>query len=434
MSRRLVNRLWLLLVLFMAGLPLYAQGGTDSGFSPYSVYGVGDLHFSGTAYNRSMGGVGVAARTKRFVNIMNPASVTERDSLSFMADFGLSGRSTLYVQGDSRNLKNIMNINDFVISFPLWRKTAFMVGIMPFSDMGFNMSYADKTVDGDENIAYTGNRTYSASGNGSINQFFAGGGITFWNRLSIGAQYTLLFGSLNKKSSVTFNDASYRSPVLGDSLQITAHTVKLGVQWEQPVSRSTYLTLGATYRLKAKMKGHATGYSNISEMDLGQHEISDDNVSFGDELGVGVSFKNPDKWSWEMDYVRSDWSSSGFDAVRGFRNNGSVPFSASVAQSVRTGFEFTPNRNDIRYFLKRCTYRAGAYFDQSYYKVGGKNVSTIGISMGMTLPVFQGANGITLGVNLARRGFGSNLVGENYLGFHVGFNIYDIWFRKTQYR
>ena len=210
--------------------------------------------------------------------------------------------------------------------------------------------------------------------------------------------------------------------------------MKLGVQWEQPVSRSTYLTLGATYRLKAKMKGHATGYSNISEMDLGQHEISDDNVSFGDELGVGVSFKNPDKWSWEMDYVRSDWSSSGFDAVRGFRNNGSVPFSASVAQSVRTGFEFTPNRNDIRYFLKRCTYRAGAYFDQSYYKVGGKNVSTIGISMGMTLPVFQGANGITLGVNLARRGFGSNLVGENYLGFHVGFNIYDIWFRKTQYR
>jgi len=54
--------------------------------------------------------------------------------------------------------------------------------------------------------------------------------------------------------------------------------------------------------------------------------------------------------------------------------------------------------------------------------------------MGMTLPVFQGANGITLGVDLARRGFGSNLVGENYLGFHVGFNIYDIWFRKTQYR
>ena len=53
-----------------------------SGFSPYSVYGVGDLHTPGTAWNAGMGGVGIAARSKRFVNILNPASVTSRDSLS----------------------------------------------------------------------------------------------------------------------------------------------------------------------------------------------------------------------------------------------------------------------------------------------------------------------------------------------------------------
>ena len=66
--------------LLTAALPLSAQNGAYNGFSPYSVYGVGDLHPAGTAYNASMGGVGIATRNKRFVNTMNPASVTARDS------------------------------------------------------------------------------------------------------------------------------------------------------------------------------------------------------------------------------------------------------------------------------------------------------------------------------------------------------------------
>jgi len=64
--------------------------GTYSGFSPYSVFGVGNLHQSGTAWNRGMGGVGIAARSNRYVNVLNPAAVTARDSLSFMSDLGLT--------------------------------------------------------------------------------------------------------------------------------------------------------------------------------------------------------------------------------------------------------------------------------------------------------------------------------------------------------
>ena len=84
----------------MAALPVGAQNGTYNGYSPYSVYGIGDLHGSGTSFNASMGGVGIATRNRRFVNTMNPASATARDSLSFMADFGLSGKTSLFTEGD----------------------------------------------------------------------------------------------------------------------------------------------------------------------------------------------------------------------------------------------------------------------------------------------------------------------------------------------
>jgi len=421
-------------VLLVAGWPLCAQNGTYNGYSPYSVYGIGDLHAAGTAYNASMGGVGIATRNKRFVNTMNPASVTARDSLSFMADFGLSGKFSVFRQDDLTGSKTLFNLNDFVISFPLWRKTAFMVGIQPFSDTGFSMSYMDKLTSGEQSIGYTGNRAYGAYGDGGINQMFAGASVLLWNRLSIGAQYNLYFGTISKYSTSSFGDASYRTQMMGDTLQVRAHTAKFGLQYEQPVGRGGRFTVGATYRLKAKAAGHAIEYSNISEMDLGSHELSRDNISFGDEMGFGLAYSQGDRWSMEVDYIRGDWTGSNFDAVRGFRNHGAHVFSTSTAQSVRAGFEITPNRNDIRYFFKRCTYRVGAYMDQSYYQVDGQNIVSAGVTLGMTVPVFQGYNGITFALDLGQRGLGKAFVKENYAGFHIGFNIFDIWFRKPQYQ
>ena len=431
----MIDRIWIAVAAFlMAALPLCAQNGTYNGYSPYSVYGIGDLHAAGTAFNASMGGVGIATRNKRFVNTMNPASITARDSLSFMADFGLSGKYSVFTDGDLKGAKTLFNINDFVISFPMWRRTAFMVGVQPFSDTGFSMAYVDKITTGEQSIGYTGNRAYGASGDGGINQFFVGASALLWNRLSIGAQYNLYFGTISKYSQSQFTDASYRGQTLGDTLQVRAQTAKFGLQYEQPVGASGKFVLGATYRLKARLTGHAIEYSNVAELDLGSHELAKDNIWLGDEIGVGLAYNQGDKWSMEVDYLRGNWTGSNFDAVRGFRNNGVHTFSTSTMQSVKAGFEITPNRNDIRYYLRRCTYRLGAYMDQSYYQVDGHNLMSAGITLGMTVPVFQGYNGITFAIDLGQRGFGSSFVKENYLGFHVGFNIFDIWFRKPQYQ
>ena len=434
MSRKWFDRLWITVAaLLAAALPVCAQNGTYNGFSPYSVYGIGDLHAAGTSFNASMGGVGVATRNRRFVNTMNPASATARDSLSFMADFGLSGKASLFTEGDLKGTKAILNINDFVISFPMWRKTAFMVGVAPFSDTGFSMSYIDKITSGDQSIGYTGNRAYGAFGDGGIYQLFAGASVTLWNRLSLGAHYNMFFGTISKYSASTFTDASYRSVTLGDTLQVRAHTAKFGLQYEQPVGTGKF-TIGATYRMKAKVSGYAIEYSNIAEMDLGSHSLSKDDISFGDEIGVGLSYGQGEKWAVEVDYLRGDWRGSNFDAVRGFRNNGTHKFTSGVAQSVKAGFEITPNRSDIRYFLRRCTYRVGAYMDQSYFQVDGQNIISAGITLGMTIPVYQGYNGITFALDAGQRGIGAGFVKENYIGFHLGFNIFDIWFRKPQYQ
>lgn len=422
----------------LAGTAASAQSGSYNDYTPYSVYGVGSLQHPGSAYNMGMGGVGIATRNKRFVNYLNPASITARDSLSFMADFGLMGRASVYRQEDIRSANNLFNINNFVISFPLWPNTAMMLGIMPYTNTGYSFTFVEKDQD---MIGITGPQAYSATGTGGLYQFFAGGAATFWKRLSVGAEYILYFGEIDKSVNLSFSNTAFRSIQSGHILQLRGSTAKFGLQYDQPLGGRTVLTAGATYKLKAGVRGNTKDYayatlSSLTDTLRNKEAVlgKDSPLQFGDEMGFGLSLRGGDRWMAEVNYIRSDWSGSGLDAVNGFSNVSDYRFSSAAGQSVRAGFEFTPNRNDIRYFLRRCTYRGGLYYDESYYRLDGMPVVSYGITLGATIPVFRGYNGVSFALDLGRRGTAKNgMIRENYLGFHIGFNIFDIWFQKPRY-
>ena len=434
---RKIEKVFLIVVFLIIGICSYAQSGTYGAYSPYSIYGIGEISKQGTAYNKSMGGVGIASRNKRYINYLNPAAVTARDSLSFMADFGLSQKNTLFTQNNIRSAKNTFNVYNFVMSFPIYKSSAFMVGITPFSDVGYDFSSVETNSD---IIGNAGNVTYDSYGTGSIYQIFASAGATFWKRFSVGAEVLFLFGNIDKVTNMNFADNSYRSLNSGNDLTVRGVTGKFGLQYEQKLASNVSMVFGATYRMKSKMRGYSTDYKyavQSSVTDTLRHNVGvlkDEGMNFGDELGLGLSIKSGDKWCAEFDYVRSDWRSSGMDKAPGFSSVGKSSFTSSVSQSFRAGFEIVPNRNDIRYYLRRCAYRAGVYYDQSYYRLDGKDVNTIGITLGVTLPVFRWYNGISLGVDLGQRGNKNDgMIRERYAMFVVGFNIHDIWFQKPRY-
>lgn len=440
---KISSRIFFLCLSFICGVVSYGQtNGAYGSFSPYSIYGIGNLQKEGTAYNHSMGGVGIANRSKRFINIMNPASITARDSLSFMADFGLAESNTVYRQNLDGSMitsgNNTFNIHDFIISFPIYRSSAFMVGITPFSDVGYK--YSSVVTDQDV-IGNTGNISRSNYGEGSVYQLFAGGAVTFWRRLSLGVEAIYYFGSIDKVYNMNFSDGSYRSVNNGYNLLLRGVTGKFGIQYEQPLGNNLSLTVGATYRLRTNVKGRLTDYSyaNTSETtDTLKNNVNildpGDGIRFGDELGVGVSLKGGDRWSAEVNYLMSDWRKSGMSDIYGFSADGMSSFTSTVSHSIRGGFEIVPNRNDIRYYLKRCAYRAGVYYDTSYYLFDGNMVNSLGVTLGVTLPVFRWYNGITLGVDFGQRGsLRNNMVRERYVSFSIGFNIHDLWFQKPRY-
>lgn len=437
---RRIERVLLLSVFLIISISVSAQEGTYGAYSPYSIFGIGDMSQEGTAYNKSMGGVGIATRNRKHINYLNPASITARDSLSFMADFGLVQNNKFFAQGDLRSGNNTFNIYNFVMTFPIWRTSAFMVGLTPYSDVGYDFSSIETNP---EIIGNTGNISYDSYGKGSVYQAFIGAGVTFWKKLSVGAEMIYYFGNLDKVTNMDYSDVSYRSLNSGSELMLRGTTGKFGLQYEQKLSGNVSMVVGTTYKLGTDMKGFATNYryanqSSVTDtLKYNVDTLARSGVRFGDELGIGIAFKGGEKWSAEFNYLRSDWRNSGMDDTPGFSAIGDSKFSSTVSNSFRAGFEIVPNRNDIRYYFKRCAYRAGVYYDQAYYKLDGHSVNSMGLTFGITLPVYKNTlhNGISLGVDIGQRASTRyDMIRERYVKFVIGFDIHDIWFIKNQYQ
>ncbi|MBR1575151.1 MAG: hypothetical protein IJ654_01740 [Bacteroidales bacterium] len=442
MSEKKTVKTALLAAIFALGalLPLRAQSGAGSAHTPYSVFGVGDVIPQGTAYHKAMGGTGVASRNRKVINYMNPAALTARDSLAFMVDFSLMHADKLYRQQDLRSGANLTNLNDIVISFPIYHHSAMMLGAAPYSGLGYGFSsYATDP----DLVGHVGNVAYSSAGTGGLYQIFAGAGVTLWRRLSLGAEYIYYFGKMQKASTVTYTTSGYNGVSSGYEFNLSGHTAKFGLQYEQPLGSLT-LVMGATYTLGTNLKGSvrdyklSTGSLVTDTLRNNINDFSKDKAGLAGELTAGVSLRSGERWRAEVDYSRSDWTHTGMDKVTGFANTSGSVFSATAAQSVRAGFEFIPNINDVRYYMRRVSYKAGTYLNKEYFLLDGNQIWSAGLTFGITLPISNQNtrmnNGLSLSMDVGQRGrLQGNLVRERYIGFTIGLNAFDIWFQKNQY-
>lgn len=427
------------LLCFCAGT--FAQDGEYLSYTPYSVFGVGDL-FSGStsAYNAGMGGVGVAMRNNRYINTVNPAAIAVRDSLAFMVDFSLFNKNTLYHQNTGGQIRNSAynntNIGGFAISFPIWNKLAAAVGLRPYSSVGYNMSFT--TVD-----ALNGVVNYSHNGIGSLYNVYGGLAIDLWKKLSFGAEADYIFGKISKNAVQDFVFTGYNEAQSFQTLTLNAFTGKLGLQYEQSLGKELKLGFGATYSFAANLHGYNEGkfYSAGSVQNITLPSSYADTLSgasgvrLAGELALGISINYSDKFRAEFDYSRSDWTLSGMDCAKGFSvTDAAQPFANTVRQAYKFGMEYVPNLNDVRYYHRRIAYRAGAYYNNEYFTVDGMQINTIGITLGATLPVFRWYNGLSITADAGVRGpFNGSTVRESFVKFTFGVNLFDIWFRQPRY-
>lgn len=399
-------------------------------YTPYSLYGIGSLEQTGSSITRGMGGIGTGVRSNKFINIKNIASITERDTLAFMLDFGLNIKNYYIKDANSKSAHNTANINNMTVTVPIYRKSAVLLGIQPYSSVGYKFETKETNP---ELVSEYGDISYQKYGNGSINEVFIGYAANISKNLSVGVQGIYYFGDLTKHSDINFNtEASIRAIETGWNFKPTGFSAEFGLQYFKKFEGDYELTVGGTYRLKNKLNGSHLRYSyayDAAVTDTISYEKRNFDISIPGKFSVGASLKKEEKWMVGFDYEHQDWSKANFRETPG------LGYTSQAENSYRLGVEYTPNRYDIRYYYRRISYRVGAYYNQSYVKFNGQSVNCMGITLGASLPVFRWNNSFNVAVDFGQRGkTGNNLVKERYVNFIISLNLYDLWFVKQRYQ
>ena len=137
-----MKKIFVVLCLLPLSFVASAQSVT---MSPYSRYGLGTLAEQSQGFNRGMNGLAQGFRFSNQVNALNPASYSAIDSVTMVFDIGMAGHFTNYKEGDMKKNEKNASFEYAVASFRILKNLGMAVGILPFSNIGYNpfCRYAD---------------------------------------------------------------------------------------------------------------------------------------------------------------------------------------------------------------------------------------------------------------------------------------------------
>lgn len=416
---------------------LQAQTTNSLGtFTPYSMFGMGEIVRQGTPYNMSMGGIGLSLRDHRYINYLNPASLTARDTLSFMLDMGMESYNLYPKDKNTQSAYNAFNMSHIAFSFPLYKKSAMIVGFTPYSHVGYKFEESERRP---ELVSEIGNIVYQHFGEGSINQLFLGAALNLSKNFFIGAQGIYYFGTLYKNSKTIVDNLSFNTISSQQNTVVESFAGKFGLQYAGKVGTKSVISAGATYLLPSTLSGEvsrlATSTIGTAVDTIFYSSKTGAQMKIPAEFAVGVSVgqkyfaeHNMHRWRVGFDYTYQDWTKTIFSPTP------DVNFCSTVRSAYKLGFEITPDFNDPRYAYKRWTYRGGLYFEETYMQFNGCHINAMGFTLGLSVPVFKWSNTLNFGIDIGQRGsLQDQLVRERYVMFKIGTSLYDIWFQKMKY-
>ncbi|MDR0907873.1 MAG: hypothetical protein LBM63_04645 [Rikenellaceae bacterium] len=440
----------LLLVAVMLPFVASAQEGSLNAYSPYTLYGLGNLNYTGSTIFSAMGGASIGYRSEfdLKVNTTNPASLSGLPRKTFFFDVGLTGSNVYLKQYASHHNSDILqlrqssyntfNISNITIAFPIAKRLAMSLNVAPYSAVGYRIQRdeTDPAV-----LANLGSVSYYYTGEGDINEAKASLGWEPFKGLSIGAEFIYLWGNIDRKYQTYIRPYTGSGSYNNETNSFTGTTNEqvgrvfggFGLQFTPINKEKTMLTLGATYRLGGKLGSEVTDYipSGNVYSDIVRLDTLPSVNYIPQSIGVGVFFQRP-KFAIGADYIYEDWArNNSFDADN---NVGYVN-----TNTFKLGMQFTPNRYDVRRFFNRLTYRVGFRYNDYYLQVKGQRMNEKAVTFGVEVPFkMMSVSSLNVGVELGERGtLRSDLIRERFFKINVGVMLfgrdYDYWFEKYKY-
>lgn len=437
-----------LVALIVVPASLFAQTyGSINTFSPYSMYGLGELSTQGNISARSMGGVGVAMRTPAEINTLNPAAHSLTINNSVLFSYGMEGSNYFNNQNLSGSSINnsyaAFNIRDIAFQFPVADDMGVAISVNPYSNVGYVISTM-------ENVTDIGLLSYVYEGGGDLTQIKVGWGWEMTEGLSVGLAAQYFWGSLYRSFTmspyVITGNGTYYTTVGEDTYTVSKIKAQAGVQWTPLSTNRRNLTFGATYDLGGDLTpdfdhtviGNGTLLSIVATS-----ESETLSLVLPSQLTGGVTYQTQ-KCIFGFDYTYQDWLSSNSTTVE-YSSSG-VAVAYNDFSTYKFGVQYTPNRNDIRNYFRRVSYRAGLRYGGYQQTFGGYELEQYAVTAGASFPMkMNGISKVEVGLEYGSRGSDSisvitsdaqvGLIRQDYFKFSLSFTLFgdDYWFQRPKF-
>lgn len=423
-------RIWLVTLLFASLFgKAFAQANVDS---PYSIFGIGQVRDKSMNANlRGMGGVANAMHSGGMINVANPASYAQFDSLAFLFDVGMYFKSSTFSTSNLSEKSNNASFDYLAMGFGLtsWWKVA--LGAQPYSTVGYNM-----IVDREDPVS--GHFTSAFMGKGGLNQAFIGNSFKLGKHISIGANAAYVFGDTESLTTLYFPDSAYFiSSRRGIRNMVSSFMFDYGLLFTGKLASDLNLNIGVTYAQKVRLGNTQTIFIRSIEGDATEDvEYIIDTIYYSVDknskitmpqgLGFGVSLQKNNRWTIGADFNWMQWSKFAREGVND-------PLQDSWSVSV--GGEYIPVSTSISSYFTRMSYRIGAFYEHSYLNVNEHSINKMGISFGTSLPLPRSLSKLNLAIELGQCGTKANsLIQERYINLRVGIAVHEMWFMKRKYK
>ena len=412
----------------LASLP--NAGAQNDISSPYSMYGIGLLsNVTSGAYD-AMGKVGYAMQNPYLINFKNPASYIAFDSLSFIGDVAFNIYASTLSTSTVTQKATYARPSYFTIGLPVtkhWRTSA---GVMPFSNLGYNISDSRSV----ENV---GDISYLYSGSGGLLQLYWGNAFKLCKGLSIGLNAAYVFGNLNYTKSAVIDGDNFFNAMSKRTLDIDGIYLSAGLQYFVTAKGKHTFGIGLVYENSAYVWARQTDFaynfttSTETPSDTAKYTKSKGNMQLPQTIGGGFSYQYKDKLWVTADVSWQNWK-------RFHLSTETMTENFNDALSYAIGIQFIPDATSTNY-AKKIRLRVGARYTTGYIIASTEGTTTpisdFSVSAGIGLPLKLFTSNSSIGILFEYGSMGThknNLLKENYFRFSLHFTLQEKWYQRVK--
>lgn len=393
-----------------------------SGGSIYSRFGLGDYYFSFSARRLALGELGIATSDIDYLNYLNPASWNKMRLSRFETGIITHGNG---ISSNNSSVFHVQTIfSGMMFGFPIDRELgfSFAAGIVPYSNVNYDVSYDDTDPIG-------GSFSAEYKGDGGISKAFLGFSFRLPLEFAIGASLDYYNGKIEHLSSVGFGpeseliSASFSRNYSYNGLGFTMGIISPNIAQLFGSEAVKDLRLGVVYSTKSIMN---TDTTDVSSTLLGDIETSTGslNTNLPARFGAGLSLSLSNGLNVTADYL--------FQQTSKFDIGGRTLNVMRDLTKYSLGVEYRNPESRSQSFWEQVMLRGGLSFEQTQYTINGKGIDQISLYTGFSMPIgFD--NTLDLGFQFGKRGTKeNNLLSENFYKFSITLSIGELWFIQTE--